>query len=338
MNERENVLVTIVVPIYNVEDYLEACLESLRGQSYSNIEIIMVDDGSEDSSTQICQRFALNDPRFLYIRQENRGLSAARNTGIEHARGDYIAFVDGDDFVHEHYTRMLIAASSRFCCDIVVCGYCTCDPNGKSGFSSFSGSLHAEDSVTGKEAFRRFLVRHSIIDVVAWNKLYRTSLFSSGIRYPSGRLHEDVFTTYLLLAAAEKVTYIPQCLYYYSLREGSIMSEFGTRNLDKLDAAVEITEFIMRRYPDFLLEGDAFNALTRYSLLCRMLDSRNYSSWMGEYRAISGSINLARCLHNENLSFLRKLNIIFLVKFPRAARVLRRGRSLFRGSVIPCLQ
>lgn len=337
MKERERSLITIVVPIYNVEDYLEACLESLRDQSYGNIEIIMVDDGSEDSSTQICQRFALNDSRFFCIRQENHGLSDARNTGIEHARGDYIAFVDGDDFVHEHYIRTLINASIRLCCDIVVCGYYTYAPHDELSFIGCPGSLHGEDSVTGKEAFRRFLVNHSIVDVVAWNKLYRTSLFSSGIRYPSGRLHEDVFTTYLLLAAAEKVTYIPQCLYCYSLREGSIMSEFGTRNLDKLDAAVEITEFITKHYPDFLAESDAFNVLTRYSLLCRMLDSRNYPSWTEEYRAISRSINLAKCVRNDNLSFLRKLGVTLLVKFPRATRVLRRGRSLFRGGVTLCL-
>ena len=211
----DNDLVSVVVPVYNVQDYVFKCLESLAKQSYKNLEIIVVDDGSTDDSGKICDEFAKSDERVKVYHKKNGGLSDARNYGIKKSKGQFVGLVDSDDFVDENFIQEMIVAMKDNDADIVVCG--------------FNKEIPKPMVVSGKEATKKLLIEQENIDIVAWNKLYKKSLFlDNGIWYPLGMKHEDALTTYKLLAAAQRVVYIDKSLYHYVERKNSIMAEVKT--------------------------------------------------------------------------------------------------------------
>lgn len=200
-------LVSVIVPVYNVEDYVLKCLKSLTGQSYDSIEIIVVDDGSTDKSGEICDEFACNDKRVKAFHKKNGGLSSARNYGIKKAKGEFICLVDSDDYVRKDFVEKMVGVSSD--ADIVVCGYNDEIPEAK--------------ELTGEEATVRLLTRQDNMEIIAWNKIYRRELFKE-ISYPEGKNYEDNLTTYKLLSKAKKVVYVAESLYVYVERGGSIMN------------------------------------------------------------------------------------------------------------------
>lgn len=201
--------VSIIVPVYNVQDYLLRCLNSLKVQSYNDIEIVIVDDGSKDDSGRICDSFSINEKRARVFHKKNGGLSDARNFGIEKSSGELIAFVDSDDYVDKNYIDKMVRALIKDESDIVVCGYNLEQPK--------------EEIVDGFDAVYYSLVRQENVDIVAWNKLYKKELFTdSGILFPRGEKHEDLLTTYKVMSKAKRVSYISDSLYHYETREGSI--------------------------------------------------------------------------------------------------------------------
>ena len=233
-----NELITIIVPVYKVEDYLERCVDSILCQVYAELEIILVDDGSPDRCGEICEAYAKRDPRVKVIHKKNGGLSDARNAGIEQANGRYITFLDSDDWVHEEYVSHLYDLLKKTDADISVCGYLTL------GSEQIPDEPAAETvhEFTGEEALDRLVAfgdLHAQM-IVAWGKLYKTALFD-GILFPYGRIHEDEFTTYKLLYRARKVAVTTRKLLYYWQREDSIMgSGFKVKNkLDFLDSQIE---------------------------------------------------------------------------------------------------
>ena len=218
MNQQD--LVSIVIPIYNVEEFLRECVDSVLAQAYRNIEVILVDDGSPDQCPEICDRYAEQDSRIQVIHQANSGLSGARNAGIKQAKGKYIAFVDSDDSIKPDFIKKLYAAIVKNRADIAV--------------SAFENQKLEESSLNAIDAVRRILIEQQNLDIVAWNKLYKRSLFTEqGIAYPVGKNNEDTLTTYKLYAAAQKVCYIPDCLYNYRTREDSIVH--STKKLKQLE-------------------------------------------------------------------------------------------------------
>lgn len=203
-------LISVVVPVYNVVNYLEECLDSLIAQKYPNKEIIIVDDGSTDGSSRICDEFAEKYDCVKLIRQENAGLSAARNAGLEAAKGEFICFVDSDDYVLPGYIAKMHKTLIKNGFDICVCGY--------------DNFIPPEMSLIGSEATIRLLTQQINMDILAWNKMYRRSLFIDyDIRYPKGEIHEDNLTTYKLYSHAKRVSYIQETLYHYRSRGNSIM-------------------------------------------------------------------------------------------------------------------
>ena len=201
-------LVSIIVPVYNIGEYVGKCLDSVCGQSYENLEILVIDDGSTDESGKICDEFAAKDKRLKVYHKKNGGLSDARNFGTKKARGEFVALIDGDDFVQEEYVSRMVKATKEDT-DIVICGFNDTVPN--------------EMTMSGRESAERLLIKQDNLEIVAWNKLYRRELFDK-IQYPKGEKHEDSLTTYKILAAARVVKYIPGSLYNYVVREGSIMN------------------------------------------------------------------------------------------------------------------
>jgi glycosyltransferase involved in cell wall biosynthesis len=237
-------LVTLVVPIHNIEAYVGACLRSLTDQTHADIEILAVNDGSTDSSGNIAHACAARDPRIQVIDQANGGLSAARNVGIARAKGDYIAFVDGDDWVERTYVAALLEAATTTNSDITVCGFTRSGPRTSETVALTDHQL----CLSPHEAVRQLLLRRPGL-VEAWNKLYHRSIFASPVaRYPVGVLYEDTHATYRLLDLAQTVCLIPDALYHYRRRQGSILrSPIGPEGagdylgvLDSLDSWVSL--------------------------------------------------------------------------------------------------
>ena len=209
-------LVTLVIAVYNIEKYLPDCFNSVSAQTFSNLEIIIIDDGSTDRSGKLCDEYQKRDHRVKVIHQKNAGLSVARNTGLKHASGEFIAFVDGDDYLAPTFISELLGALSSDV-DLAVCGY-----------KETSGAevLPPVGRFSGILATKRLLVAQENYDIVAWNKLYRTDLFrAKKIQYPAGEIHEDTLTTYKLYAEAHQVTCLARPLYFYRHRRGSIMDQ-----------------------------------------------------------------------------------------------------------------
>lgn len=239
-----NDLISVIVPIYNVEKYLKKCIESLINQTYDNLEIILVDDGSPDGCGKICDEYALMDGRIHVIHKENGGLSDARNAGIDFAKGQYFMFVDSDDYINVNMVKSLYDAILFFQADLAICRY-------KNVFDDeimdYTGACNENDAfvITKEDYLSTYEYYHDRKSefIVAWNKLYSRRLFDD-VRYPKGKVHEDEFTTYKLIYKASKMVYIPHELYYYVQRKNSIMSHGITRKrLLVLDAIAERLAF-----------------------------------------------------------------------------------------------
>ena len=242
-------LISVIVPIYKVEPYLDRCVQSIVEQTYQNLEIILVDDGSPDNCPAMCDAWAAKDSRIKVIHKENGGLSDARNAGMDVAIGEYIAFVDSDDWVSADYINAMYRAIQNTgaeiaACDVVVAyGHERQDsPDPDRPLRICSAEEAIGDILTGT-GFR----------AVAWNKLYKSSLLIQE-RYPVGKYHEDEFFTYRILGKAEKLVYVDWGLYYYFQRPGSIMNSMSFRHLDALDAYLERLDFLQDRYPDLYLK------------------------------------------------------------------------------------
>lgn len=211
-------LVSIIVPIYKVEPYLRRCLDSIVNQTYTNLEIILVDDGSPDNCPQICDKYAEKDKRIVVVHKKNGGLSDARNVGLDICQGEYISFVDSDDWVSETYIKALIRLIAENDSDIAICEHLkTAEEKTKKEF------FVDKKNYSSKEALLRLFAKNNITYVVSWGKLYKNSLFAS-FRFPIGKYHEDEFTTYILFYNSKKISYTSEILYYYYQRSDSIVS------------------------------------------------------------------------------------------------------------------
>lgn len=243
-------LISIIVPVYRVEKYLDKCIESIRNQTYKNIEIILINDGSDDACPEKCIEYGQRDSRIKVIHQENRGLSAARNAGLEKASGEYIAFVDSDDYVSQYYIERMYQVAIAEKCDIVQCRH-----------ETVYGECAVEDTRIGtpmiflpKEYSAANYTSLGWSCVVAWNKLYSKKLFE-GLRYPEGKIHEDEYITYKLVWAAERVGVINMKLYFYRKRADSIMG--NAYSLKRLDAwkALREKELFFKEQNEKIIEA-----------------------------------------------------------------------------------
>lgn len=231
--------ISIVVPVYQVEQYLYRCIDSILAQTYDDFELILVDDGSPDLCGAMCEYRSKQDSRIVVIHQENGGLSAARNAGIdwafEHSNSQWLFFVDSDDFIHPETLQRLLTAANVHGTDISIGGF----------FRTSGKSLEVEEKDLDSVVWipKDLFIQHNVEAVVAWGKLYRKSLFE-GIRYPLGKLHEDEFTTHKLLFQCSSVSVISAPLYGYFTNENSIMgSRWSPRRMDAIDAFKERITF-----------------------------------------------------------------------------------------------
>lgn len=219
---QETPLVSIIVPVYQVKEYIGECVESLLAQTYTNLEILLVDDGSTDGSGEICDEYAAKDSRVRVVHQKNQGAAGARNTGLNLAVGEYVAFVDSDDVITCTYVKELYRLIKKYHADIAACAYARDEKE--------KGSNISELCMSSEQMLRQWHGKYKKWETTPCNKLYCRELFEGGrrgemVRFPLGRRHEDVLISHLLVNNAERIVLTTQVLYIYRTRPGSCSTQ-----------------------------------------------------------------------------------------------------------------
>lgn len=248
----ENPIISVIIPVYNVEKYLKRCLDSVLNQTYSSLEIILIDDGSKDNSGKICDEYAQRDHRIITIHKDNGGLSDARNVGIENMRGQYVTFIDSDDYVAADYVDYLYRLLIEYNVEISMCHYKKVYSE-KEPFDIKSMSVELLDSKCAME----YYLYHKKFTASAYCKMYKRNLFDS-IRYPVGKYYEDMAVICQLLDSANQVAIGNQQKYYYLQRESSIMREnFSVKKMHRIEIAEKNRRFVLQKYPDLIKAANA---------------------------------------------------------------------------------
>ncbi len=245
MSNCVNPLISVIIPVYKTEAYLEKCVRSVMMQSYRNLEIILVDDGSPDNCPAICDRIAKEDERIIVIHKENGGLSDARNRGLDICGGDYLYFVDSDDFIRKDAIELLLNAAISKNIDLVCGDYCSVNEEGE---CIAHGLRYPNCELTQEEAIEYFITK----DWGAWGKLYRRSAHNE-VRFPIGKIHEDEAVMFQILSHCKKIALVSDELYCYLQRSDSITSQaYSKKKMDWFYGWWENTRFIEQNYPQFL--------------------------------------------------------------------------------------
>lgn len=247
MKETTEPLISIVVPIYKVEKYLNRCVDSILNQTYHNIEVILVDDGSPDQCGVICDEYQKKDTRIKVIHKKNGGLSDARNAGIKIAHGEYITCIDSDDFISPVFLENLWTAMKKSKCEIATSWFVDYYEGDKIPKAQ---KLDIKDiQVLNREEFYERLLYQDGVEVSAWGKLYKANLFQ-GVEYPVGKLYEDIPTTYRLVEKTTRIAVIPNVDYFYFQRKTSIaQAKFSIAKMDAIRYMNDFKNFITVNYP-----------------------------------------------------------------------------------------
>ena len=236
--------ISIIVPVYKVEKFLRKCIDSILCQTFTDFELIMVNDGSPDKCGVICDEYMGKDSRIKVIHKQNGGPSSARNLGINTARGEYIGFVDSDDFIHQKMYEVLYTQAQRHSSDLVICDVFKVDKGDFSKFNSINISSKSIQNYNKIQALYQLYLNSPGIFVYPVNKLYKRELFDE-IRYEEGRIFEDEFIIHEIIYKCEKVTFIPCKLYVYVQRKNSIVnSKYTTKKFDKVYAHNDRVDFL----------------------------------------------------------------------------------------------
>lgn len=281
-----NEIVSVIVPIYDVEDYLSKCVDSIINQTYKNLEIILVDDGGKDKCPEICDEYAGKDSRIKVIHKKNGGLSDARNAGIDIAKGEYLVFIDSDDWVETTMVEHLLDACKKYNVKLAACGRYITDGTVING-TAYEGT---EGVYSSEEALNEILSGKSL-DVAAWDKIYVRDLFDD-IRYPVGENNEDIAVFYKIVDAAGRVAHTGTTEYYYRNRPGSITKLKYNRDarmiIEKNLNSIE--EFLGKEYPSCMSSFYRYKIINIYALLNKYIKcegtkkTQEYHHLMDEFR------------------------------------------------------
>lgn len=298
--------VSVVIPVYKVENYIKKCVDSIINQTYENIEIILVDDGGNDNCPKICDEYAKKDQRIKVIHKENGGLSDARNEGIKNSTGDYIMFVDSDDWVDTKIIEHLVKIKEKYNADIAICNrfYAYEDGSNKLKYDDTNKILkmNSDEALIELCSFNNF-------DMSAWAKLYNNNLFDN-IKFPVGKLCEDYYIMYQLFDLCQGVVYSSKPLYYYLQRKGSITKNNKKILMDYIYASNLQTEFICKNKKSLIKYVKTSNMLSYMTVYNQCLDNGNKISGnqLKEFRKNVKS-NLKYLKSNDKISNARKIQI-----------------------------
>lgn len=243
-------MISILVPIYNVEKYLRRCIDSILAQTLRDYEIILVNDGSTDQSGAICDAYAAEHDCIRVIHQENAGVAQARNVLLATAAGEYITFVDSDDSIEPMYLETLLGDLQKKRADISICSWCEVDEDDIRTEITWDQKEKGFQIWTAEEAVRRLLYQKAI-DTNLWGKLYRREVLE-GVVFPAGKAYEDLAVAYQVFLKGKKISYRPEALYRYtSNTKGISQSVFAARRMDLIDNVESMYAHIEKQYPEF---------------------------------------------------------------------------------------
>ncbi len=300
--------ISIIIPIYNVENYLNKCLQSISSQTYKNLEILLINDGSTDTSPKIAETFLKDEPRATLINQKNQGLSAARNTGTQKSTGTYLAFVDSDDWLEPTFIEDLHAAITKAKPSISVCGFTEVIAHKT---HTITPKTH---QTTGEKALTTLLTQQKDLDIITWNKLYHRDLFARhNIEFPKGKIHEDNLTTYKLYTYAHTVSYIEKPLYNYRKRPGSITDK-STADLapTKEKAATEALKWLTDHNSQALPAAQIALLYAKLTYLDQMIKSNQIDPKIWQTQTHWIDQNRQTLLKNPHLTQKLKLYLTLL--------------------------
>ena len=288
--------ISVIVPVYNVEQYLERCVESIINQTYKNLEIILVDDGSPDKCGQLCDELAKTDDRIKVFHKENGGLSDARNYGVERANGEYIGFVDSDDYIHECMYEELYKAIKKSGTSIAECGVTRVYKN------TLRPHYEGEDYflVLDREGYLKEYLENKRLYGSAWCKLIHRDL-AKKIKFPTGKIYEDAFYTLELLKTVDKYTLISGNYYYYYIRENSITTRsFSSKDMDYIEIMNEIEDYTLANFPIFKEQLLVRLTFAYISIFNQLLEVDNYKR-KSEYKILKNKLkdNYFKVLSNK---------------------------------------
>lgn len=308
---------SIIVPVYNVENYIRKCIKSIINQTLKDIEIIVVNDGSTDSSIEKIVDLIEKNNNIKILNKKNGGLSSARNEGLKIAKGEYVAFVDSDDWIAKDMYEKLYNLACENNADIVQCDYI--NAYSEDDYIKVDNKEYI-NKYTGEQVLHHLYDERFIKTVVVWNKIYRRNLFDN-ISFPEGKLHEDEFTTYKLIHKSKNIINTSLAMYFYRQREGSIMtSKFNVQKLDAIEAWRERKiYFKLNGLDDLVYKTESllcgnlkiyytkiFNSdVDNKSIILKSLRNemkKNYLSFIkNKYIKFRGKMSLTMCIINGNI-------------------------------------
>lgn len=291
-------LVSIIIPIFNTEKYLERCIMSLVSQTYKRLEIILVDDGSNDGSLAISEKYVSEDSRVRLLKQSNRGASAARNAGLDVAQGDYIMFVDSDDWIDTNMVESLIADITQNHAEIII--------------SKVPGDKH----VLEEDKAINHISAIGLVTKGAWwgpvGKLFKNSAIR-GHRFPKATISEDYVFMVKVLSSAKTVFYKNQCFYHREIRKGSLSRlSLSERKFEEFDNVSYVADFIRKNYPQYRQLAEARMAETSLKLLFAIHESKQQSDFSNQRKMLNTSIrnNITKYLPNHNILLKSRLLLL----------------------------
>lgn len=329
----DNILISIIVPAYNIEKYLGRCLDSILAQEHSNIEVIVVNDGSTDNTSKIIDQYAGKDSRIVPIHKKNGGVTSARLTGVQNAKGTYIGFVDGDDYIESDMYKRLLTNALKYDADISHCGYQMVFPS-RVDYYYNTGLVVEHDNITGLKD----LLEGNFVEPGLWNKLYNKSLFHNMVTnelMPTHiRINEDILMNYWLFKEAKTSIYEDFCSYHYILRKGSAAT--SKLNEYKLKNPVQVTRIIL---DDLEKDSEVYHIaearLIHQLINIAVLPATEQSELIKPYRKIirdelKGKLNYI--VENNHFSKMLKLKAIWVSVFPSSYRWIHDVYAKIKGN------
>ncbi len=319
-------LISVIVPVYNIETFVGRCINSILCQTYENLEIIIVNDGSTDHSGEICHEIALNDFRIQVIDQENSGLSEARNAGLRIAKGAYVAFVDGDDYIDNQMYEVLHDRLIQDDSDLALCNIRYVDEN---GYCTDENRFDLNNEILcEKEFWGKYFGKCHMPYVVSWNKLYKTCIFKN-ITFDKGKIHEDEFILHKIVSQCERISVIKDSLYNYVQRSGSIMNvSYSVQRLQAVEACNQRISYFVENDLDFT----DLLILRMLGLLVEARENLDFSYEINreKYNEVLRSYKKSFWCHFRKLNRILKIKGLMFLYCNQGYLWLRRVRKITR--------
>ena len=320
--------ISIIVPVFNVEKYLSKCIESLVKQTYKNIEILLINDGSQDNSLNICKEWEKKDDRIKVFSQRNQGLSEARNTGIKNAKGNYICFVDSDDLVLSDFIEILYYLIKKYGCEIAQVNFIEKTDDEIEKKINIEKQIFNEKILSSRDMIKGLTTNDHKKNVIVCNKIYKKELFEN-LSFKNGKIYEDEFFTWKVFMKCKKIAVSDKILYVYRIRKNSIMNlqrkKISIKNLDYLEALEERMETFKNIRDMELYNLTLINYCYRLILYYNKFDGKN-----SENKKIKIELknkykkNLGKMLKSKELKLISKLFAIAILIFPNLYNIKKR--------------